>query len=331
MKHRSMAVGLVAALACFLIALAGCSGAGQQGQAGASNASDHKISVVCTTFPAYDWALQVIGDEADRFDVTYLLDNGSDLHSFQPSIAQMADVSSCDLFVYVGGESDGWAKDALATAQNPHIRSIAMLEAVGDAAVKEEVVEGMQAEAEAEEEDEYDEHVWLSLRNAKTIVAAMATEFSAIDPEHADAYGANAQAYAKKLDELDARYASAVEAAKTKTLVFADRFPFRYLVDDYHLSYYAAFAGCSAETEASFETVAFLAKKIDELGLDSVLVIENSDQRIARTVIDNTASKDQTVLTLDSLQSTRAADIEAGKSYLSTMEGNLDVLVKALA
>ncbi|MDO4539051.1 MAG: metal ABC transporter substrate-binding protein, partial [Coriobacteriales bacterium] len=159
---------------------------------------------------------------------------------------------------------------------------------------------------------------------------AISNELSAIDPTNATDYEANAKAYAEKLDELDARYAKAVAEGKHDTLVFADRFPFRYLVDDYGLKYYAAFAGCSAETEASFETVAFLAKKIDELGLENVLVIENSDQKIAKTVVQNTKDKNQKVQVMDSLQSTTDADIKAGKTYLGTMESNLKVMTDAL-
>ena len=178
---------------------------------------------------------------------------------------------------------------------------------------------------------EYDEHVWLSLRNAEKVVGSIADELSALDPKGASTYKANADAYAKKLAELDKRYTESVAGASKDTLVFADRFPFRYLTDDYGLSYFAAFTGCSAETEASFETVTFLANKIDELGLSKVLVIDGSDERIAKTVIENTKNKDQEILSMDSLQSTSMSEAEAGKTYLSAMEGNLDVLGQALA
>ena len=206
----------------------------------------------------------------------------------------------------------------------------------------EEVKEGMQGEKHEHgdgrededhdqgEETEYDEHVWLSLKNAAKLCGCIAEKLCELDPAGKDVYKANADAYIEKLNVLDKRYQDAVDAAETKTLLFADRFPFRYLTDDYGLDYYAAFAGCSAESEASFETIMFLANKVDELGLSSVFQIEGSDGRIARTVSDTTKSKDQTVLTLDSMQSTTMADVKNGASYLSIMEKNLEVLKDAL-
>lgn len=347
--------------------LAGCAGTGQNASSSsAQQPAGEKVKVVCATFPAYDWARAVVGDEADRFEIDYLMGSGVDLHSYQPSVQDIAKISDADLFVYVGGESDGWAEDAVKNAK-PGLHALSMLDAVGDAVVEEEVVEGMQAdehehgdaegaeeghdheadehghgdaeEADAHEahehgdaeEPEHDEHVWLSLKNAKTVVDAMAGELAKIDAEHADAYAANAKAYDAKLVELDGKFDKAVKSGAKDTVVFADRFPFRYLVDDYGLNYYAAFVGCSAETEASFETVAFLAKKVDELGLSSVFTIENSDQEIAKTVIENTEGKNQQILVMDSLQSVKDSDVEAGKTYLSAMEENLDVLTKGLA
>ncbi|MBQ9001860.1 MAG: zinc ABC transporter substrate-binding protein [Eggerthellaceae bacterium] len=296
--------------------------------------------------------MQVVGDRANDFEVTYLMGNGVDLHSFQPSVQDIAKISDADLFVYVGGESDEWAEDAVKSAANKNLRTVNMFKAVGSAAVEEERVEGMQADehdhadashsAEADHEStearhdgeegpEYDEHVWLSLRNAQVIVDAIANELAAVDSGNAAAYTANAKEYQAKLADLDSRYDDVVKAASKNTLVFADRFPFRYLVDDYGLKYYAAFAGCSAETEASFETVAFLSRKVDELGLGSVLVIESSDQKIAQTVVQNTSAKNQRILVMDSLQSTADADAANGKTYLSAMEDNLNVLKTALA
>ncbi len=180
------------------------------------------------------------------------------------------------------------------------------------------------------EEKEYDEHVWLSLKNTKQLCNAIAEALEEIDPERADIYDANMVAYEEKLDDLNAQYQEPVDNAKQKTLLFGDRFPFRYLVDDYGLSYYAAFAGCSAESEASFETISFLAKKVDELGLKNIMTIEKSDQKIAKTIIENTATKDQKILTLDSMQSTTSDDIANGETYLSAMEKNLEVLKEAL-
>ena len=333
MKNMLRAV-VVAAVLCVGL-LAGCA---NTNQAASADAQEHKIKVVCATFPAYDWVTQVAGDRIDDFEITYLMDSGVDLHSYQPSVQDIAKISDADLFVYVGGESDGWAEDAVKAASNSSLRTVNMMEVLGDSAVEEEVVEGMQAEeeeaeasAEGEEEPEYDEHVWLSLKNAQELVDAIAVQLADADSSHASEYSANAAAYKAKLAELDGAYESAVNAAAKKTVVFADRFPFRYLVDDYNLGYYAAFVGCSAETEASFETIAFLAQKVDELGLSNVLVIENSDEAIAKTVIANTQGKNQGILVMDSLQSVTAGDIASGKTYLGAMEGNLASLTAALS
>ncbi len=178
--------------------------------------------------------------------------------------------------------------------------------------------------------EEADEHVWLSLRCAQTLVRAVAGALCEADPDGAEAYRANAEAYAGALAELDARYADAVAGAAYDTVLFADRFPFRYLVDDYGLHYYAAFSGCSAESEASFATVMFLTQKVDELGLPAVLTLENAKTRIAETVVSATAAKNQRILSMDSLQGTTAADVAAGVTYLSVMEANLEVLREAL-
>ena len=233
-----------------------------------------KIRVVTTIFPIYDWVREIAGDTGNT-EITLLLDSGVDLHSFQPSAQDILKVATCDLFIYVGGESDEWAEDALAEAVNPDMVVISLVEALGENAKAEEIVEGMQAEEEEEEgeegeeeEEEIDEHVWLSLRNAQVFTSAIADALVQKDPANADSYRANAEAYGAKLAALDAAYAGAVDSAAHKTLLFGDRFPFRYLTDDYGLTYYAAFAGCSAETEASFATVIFLAKKTDELPED---------------------------------------------------------------
>ena len=295
-----------------------------------------KIRVVTTIFPIYDWVREIAGDTGNT-EITLLLDSGVDLHSFQPSAQDILKVATCDLFIYVGGESDEWAEDALAEAVNPDMVVISLVEALGENAKAEEIVEGMEAEEEEEEgeegeeeEPEIDEHVWLSLRNAQVFTSAIADALAQKDPANADSYRANAEAYGAKLAALDAAYAEAVDSAAHKTLLFGDRFPFRYLTDDYGLAYYAAFAGCSAETEASFETVIFLAKKTDELQLPAVLTIEGKDHRIAETIISSTADKNQKLLTLDSMQGTTANDIAQGATYLKIMEDNLAVLKEAL-
>ena len=299
----------------------------------AEDASNEKLQIVTTIFPEYDWVMNVLGDEADNADVTMLLDTGVDLHSFQPTADDIMKVATCDLFIYVGGESDEWVEDALAEAVNPDMVVINLLDVLGDTVVEEELVEGMEGgeeEAEEEEGPEYDEHVWLSLRNAAVLTQYIADQLEAIDPEHEETYEANAAAYIDELNELDSEYEAAVAEGATDTLLFGDRFPFRYMTEDYGLNYYAAFIGCSAETEASFETIMFLADKVDELGLSSVMAIEGTDHRIAETIIQNTAAHDQQILILDSMQSVTAQDVNNGASYIGIMRSNLDVLRQAL-
>ncbi len=330
---------------------------------GSALAEDKKLSVVVTIFPIYDWVREILGS-SDQAGITLLLDSGVDLHSYQPTAQDILKISTADVFIYVGGESDEWVEDVLKTAMNPQLRTINLLEALGEDVKMEEIVEGMEHEHDHDEdeeehdheedhdedehdheedhgedgheheehdhEEEADEHVWLSLRNAQKLVQSITDVLAEINGAQADAYQANATAYGKKLAELDARYTEAVVQAKMKAILFGDRFPFRYLADDYGLTYYAAFSGCSAETEASFQTIVFLAQKVDELGLPAVLTIENPKTRIAETVVQATAAKDQKILSLDSMQSVTAKDIQNGATYLSIMESNLNVLLEAL-
>ena len=310
-----------------------------------STSSGDKMSIVTTIFPEYDWVMNILGEKKDNADVTLLLDNGIDLHSYQPTPKDIVTISKCDLFIYVGGESDEWVDDALKQAINKDMKVINLMETLGDAVKEEEVIEGMEEEDhdhdheegedhdhdhEEEEEVEYDEHVWLSLKNAEVIVKEIGKSLSVIDKENADYYNGNVTTYVNKLKDLDSRYVAAVKAGTKDTLLFADRFPFRYLVDDYNLKYYAAFVGCSAETEASFETIKFLANKVDELGLNVILKIESSDGGIAKTVKDATTNKNQTIMTMDSLQSASTKEYKAGRNYLSVMEQNLTVLKDAV-
>ena len=323
---------LFLALAVAVSLLAGC---GKKNAAESGESESDKLRIVATIFPGYDWVRQIMGDRATAADLTMLLDNGVDLHSYQPTTDDIIKVFDCDLFIYVGGESDGWAENALKTAANKDIKVVSLLEVLGERVKTEEIVEGMQDaehthDHDHEHEEEADEHVWLSLKNAKTLVGAIADALQELDPDNKDTYAANASAYIEELSTLDGEYQSAVGGAAHKTVLFGDRFPFRYLVDDYGLSYYAAFAGCSAETEASFETVSFLAKKVDELGLPCVLTIEGKNHKLAETIVQSTAGKNQKVLTMDSMQSMTSKDAANGATYLSVMEQNLSVLKEAL-
>jgi zinc transport system substrate-binding protein len=308
-----------------------------------AGAEANQINIVTTIFPIYDWVREVVGDNASHANITLLLDNGVDLHSYQPTAQDILAISTSDLFIYVGGESDEWVEDVLQSAMNPNLKAINLVDAMGEDIKTEEVVEGMEHDHdhedsedheehdhEHEHEDEADEHVWLSLRNAGKLTGIIADTLSEIDPDYAEYYQANASAYIGKLADLDARYTDTVNGSACKTILFGDRFPFRYLADDYGLTYFAAFSGCSAESEASFETIVFLAGKTDELGLPAVLTIEHPKTRIAETIVQATSAKDQKILVLDSMQGTTAADIQAGMTYFSVMESNLEVLKEAL-
>ena len=326
--------------------------------------NSNKISIVCTTFPQYDWVKNILGEEAERFNVTLLLDNGVDMHSYQPAVKDIATAGSSDLFIYVGGESDTWVEDALKEAKNKDLKAINLMETLDNFVKEEEVVEGMQEERKslghsheksskekqeqtqkeshensqeingqkeaADEEPEYDEHIWLSIRNAEIMVKNIEKAIEQLDSDNAKVYQNNAENYIKKLDTLDKQYANTIQNAKYKAILFGDRFPFRYMVDDYDLKYYAAFAGCSAETMAGFETVTFLAKKADELRLPVILTIENSDGRIAEAVKSNTTKKNQKILAMNSLQSVTKEQIADGITYLQVMQENLSVLSEAL-
>ncbi len=293
-----------------------------------------RINIVCTIFPIYDWVRNIVGD-ADNVQVTLLMDSGVDLHSFDPTAQDIVTVGASDMFVYVGGESDTWVDRVLAQKTNENLVAINLMEVLADFVREEEEVEGMTPEDESSDENEhehvFDEHVWLSLKNAQVAVSKITAELAQIDSDYAATYNANAADYNQKLSALDQQFRQVVDSAVNKTLVFADRFPFLYLTYDYGITYFAAFAGCAAaEAGASPETIAFLAGKLDELGLKYVLETEGSSNGLSQTVINATASKNQIVLKLDSMQSVTAAKVQQGATYLGIMQSNLAVLETAL-
>ncbi len=332
-----------------------------------NNEEAQKLKVIATTFPIYDWLREIIGENSETIELSLLVDNGVDLHSFQPSTQDIANISTTDMFVYNGGESDFWVKEVLEQAVNQEMIAINLMDELGDELEVEELVEGMQEDdhshahdedAHDHDEDEhdhdedahdhdehahdedahdhdetahYDEHIWLSLENAEELVETLSGYLGQFDPQNAIIYQTNAQNYITKLEQLDERYEQTIEAATRDTILVADRFPFRYLVDDYDINYYATFSGCSAETEASFETIAFLANKIDELEVQNVLMIDGGNQSIPTTIINTSENSDAQVLVLDSIQSVDRDDIQNGVTYLSVMEQNLEVLKTALS
>ncbi|WP_407455907.1 metal ABC transporter substrate-binding protein [Fibrobacter sp.] len=319
-----------------------------------------KVSIVATIYPQYDWLKNVLGDRLDAVNLKLLIKNGTDLHSYKPSAQDIAAIASADMVVFVGGESDEWIEKALKATPKDGRVQVNLMEALGDRVKEEEVVEGMQAEEEhhhehgeeaeehehehhehAEEHEhehhehaeapENDEHIWLSLKNAELLVMNLADALSKVDTAHATEYHMNAGLYIAKISALDAQYRAATDSASLKTILFGDRFPFRYLVDDYGIKYFAAFVGCSAESEASFETVAFLAGKMDSLALPAIFTIDGSNGKIARAILDaSKKSKETPVLTLNSMQSVTDAQMQSGTDYLSIMQSNLEVLKKAI-
>ena len=360
-----------------------------------------KLSIVTTIYPEYAWVKEILGQRADSVELTLLIKNGVDLHSYKPTAQDIAKIASANMVVYVGGESDKWIKDALAATPKKGRSEINLMEALGDRVKAEEIVEGMEAEhhhhhheehaeehehehhsehAEAHEHHEHhnkhaqyhskiakkhehhnkhdeehehhsehaeahehhddhdheheienDEHVWLSLKNAEIFVQKITVELAKLDMAHATAYKDNATDYIAKIKALDGDYRATIENAPRKTILFGDRFPFRYLVDDYGIKYYAAFVGCSAESEASFETIAFLASKMDSDSLPAILTIEKGNKKIANAVLAASKnSKDAQILTINSMQAVTEQQIAEGESYLSIMQTNLEILKKAL-
>lgn len=309
-----------------LLLLTGCTGEFPQ-----KNADIH---IVCTIFPEYDWTRQIVGD-IENVQVTLLVKNGTDLHSYQPSVQDIAQIAQADLFCYAGGVSDDWVLDVLKTAENDNVTAISMLEAAD--AKEENLVLGMQEEShhhsrnEPEEGEELDEHVWLSLRQAQLDCLAICDALCALDEAHASQYQTNCENYLQQLQELDALYTEKLEQNTARdTILMADRFPFRYLAEDYGLTYYAAFPGCSTETNASFETIVFLAEQMQEKQIPYLLVTESGDTTLAEAIL-KCADTEGEILTLCSMQSVTEKQLQEGLTYLGQMKQNLTVLLKALS
>lgn len=293
------------------------------------------LTVTATVFPLFDWARQIAGGKARSLNL--LLDGGVDFHSYQPSAGDIVRILSSDVFLYTGGASDAWLEELLARNAGTNVRAVSLLKLLGGA-VKAESQEGC-VERECRRHCRHghgaggakpDEHVWLSLRLAQKACARLAEVFAERDPANAASYRANADAYLSELRALDDSYGTFFASAPRKALLFGDRYPFRYLADDYGLTCYAAFPGCSSETSASFKTVVSLAEKMDELALPAILILEGSDGRIAGAILRNTKRPDRPVLTLNAMQGIAKSDVERGVTYLGIMRQNLETLKKAV-
>nr|WP_326164982.1 metal ABC transporter substrate-binding protein [uncultured Oscillibacter sp.] len=285
-----------------------------------------RLQIAAAVFPAYDFARAAAGGRAD---VTLLLPPGAESHSYEPTPADILRVQGCDLFIYLGGESDAWV-DAILSAIEPEGEALRMIDCVD--LLEEETVEGMQGGHEHEHEEDHghlgevvgmDEHVWTDPRNAAAITRTIGERLSALDPANAEAYAAGAEGYARELEALDRDFAAFFEGLPGRTIVFGDRFPLRYFAEAYGLDYYAAFPGCGAQTEPSAATVAFLTEKVREEGLPAVWYIEFSNHLVADSIAEAAGVRTAQFHTCHNVS---RADLEAGATYLSLMRGNLEAL-----
>ena len=295
----------------------------------AETTSDDGISIVTTIFPAYDFARQITA--GTNATITMLLQPGEEVHSFDPTSQDIIRIQNADLFAYVGGENDVWV-DSVLSGLDQSVHTFKMMDYV--TLYEEELVEGMQPEAEEATADsagaadkEWDEHVWTAPVNAISIVKAMTAELTTIDPANATTYQTNADAYVKQLEALDQSFWDVVNTAAHKTVVFADRFPVRYFVEEFGLNYYAAFPGCSADTEASAATIASLINHVKAENIPVVFYIEMSNQQMANTVSEETGAKTMLFHTCHNVTKT---EFESGATYLSLMQNNVAALKAAL-
>lgn len=345
---KRLTAAILACLMCVML-LSACTADTSEGQ----TAADGKPTVMCTVFPVYDWVKNITRGSG-KFDVRLLTANGGDLHSFQPSAKDIADIKNSELFVYIGGNSDQWADDI--ADESPQLTLLRLFDVLGDSLAEENNdntavshshggtshIHADTAEPDGDhthnihshdghdDEKEYDEHIWLSLRLAEKSVAALRDELIVLDPENEKIYTANAAEYIAALQSLDKEYMAATEGSRDKTVILADRFPFLYLMQDYEITCYAAFPGCSSDTEASFSTVVYLIERLNEHKKSAVLILEGSNQSVAETVIADSTQKGAAVEVINSCQSVTARDIQSGASYLDIMRSNLNALKSAL-
>ena len=323
-KHISVILTAVLAAVC----LSACGKSGKTEDAGAS-----ELSVVATIFPPYDFTRQIAGDDAD---VIMLLSPGAESHSYEPTPQDIKTIQSCDLFIYTGGESDVWVEDILSSMGDQMPETLRLVDCVPT--VTEEIVEGMEHGHEEHEdhgdledhedhEEETDEHVWTSPQNAIKIVENITSRLCEMDPDNAGGYEKNSAGYIEQLEMLDASFREVVGQAERRTILFGDRFPFRYFADEYGLDYYAAFPGCSDETEASAATVAFLINKVNEEQIPVIFTIERSNGKLADSICEATGAEKRI---LYSCHNVTGNQLDSGATYLSMMMENVESLRAAL-
>jgi len=293
--------------------------------------NENKLTIVTTNFPSYDFARAVVKDNKD-VELKMLLKPGAESHDFEPTPQDIIDIKNSDLFIYTGGESDEWISDILDDIDTDKTKVIKIMDLVD--VKEEEIVDGMEDEEHEEEEEhhdeeevEYDEHVWTSPVNAIKIVNALRDEVVSIDNDNKKVYEDSAKEYTDKLEKIDNEFKDIVKNAKRKEIIFGDRFPLRYFVDEYNLKYYAAFPGCSAQTEASAKTISYLVDKVKEDKIPVVFHIELSNGKIAEAISKETGAK---VLEFNTAHNISQKDFDAGVTYVDIMEENTKVLKEAL-
>ena len=323
-KHISVILTAVLAAVC----LSACGKSGKTEDAGTS-----EMSVVATIFPPYDFTRQIAGDDAD---VIMLLSPGAESHSYEPTPQDIKTIQSCDLFIYTGGESDVWVEDILSSMGDQMPETLRLVDCVPT--VTEEIVEGMEhwheehedhgdLEDHEDHEEETDEHVWTSPQNAIKIVKNISSKLCEMDPDNAGSYEKNSAGYIEQPEMLDASFREVVGQAERRTILFGDRFPFRYFADEYGLDYYAAFPGCSDETEASAATVAFLINKVNEEQIPVIFTIERSNGKLADSICEATGAEKRI---LYSCHNVTGNQLDSGATYLSMMMENVESLRAAL-
>lgn len=320
-KYISVILTAVLAAVC----LSACGKSGKTEDAGVS-----KLSVVATIFPPYDFTRQIAGDDAD---VIMLLSPGAESHSYEPTPQDIKTIQSCDLFIYTGGESDVWVEGILSSMGDQMPETLRLVDCVPT--VTEEIVEGMEHGHEEHEdhgdhedhEEETDEHVWTSPQNAIKIVENITSKLCEMDPDNAGSYKKNSAGYIEQLEMLDTSFREVVGQAERRTILFGDRFPFRYFADEYGLDYYAAFPGCSDETEASAATVAFLIDKVNEEQIPVIFTIERSNGKLADSICEATGAEKRI---LYSCHNVTGSQLDSGATYLSMMMENVESLRAAL-
>ena len=322
MKKISKILLIFVALVFSIVSLTGCN---------KNKDNENKLTIVTTNFPSYDFARAVVKDNKD-VELKMLLKPGAESHDFEPTPQDIIDIKNSDLFIYTGGESDEWISDILDDIDTDKTKVIKMMDLVD--VKEEEIVEGMEDEEHEEEEEhhdeeevEYDEHVWTSPVNAIKIVNALRDEVVSIDNDNKKVYEDSAKEYTDKLEKIDNEFKDIVKNAKRKEIIFGDRFPLRYFVDEYNLKYYAAFPGCSAQTEASAKTISYLVDKVKEDKIPVVFHIELSNGKIAEAISKETGAK---VLEFNTAHNISQKDFDAGVTYVDIMEENTKVLKEAL-